>query len=90
MPAPWHSMMCGSPAAAGAVTLKLAAVSCSATAMAVRVCSVSGPQAMREVPPASAMKMISWSWSLHPCQHHGHQPLARGRAAFHQPQFTLY
>ena len=65
MPAPTHSsnQCCTSPL--GGFTANLAAVSISATVMAVLVWSVGSPQDILDVPWARAMKMMSWSCILH-------------------------
>ena len=60
-------MLHGPDPACGCCTVNLAAVSCSATAMAVLVCSVGSPHSTLDWPSARAMKMITWSCIL---QHH--------------------
>lgn len=52
---------------AGLCTSYLAAVSCSATTIAVLVCSVGSVQSILDSPSAKAMKMMSWSCNLHIC-----------------------
>ncbi len=74
MPAPMHStsQCCLSPL--GGFTVNFAAVSISATLMAVLVWSVSSPHDILDVPCANAMKIMSWSCILQAASTHERAP----------------